>query len=168
MSKEYWHTKTLFIQAWKYKWSYKFNYCIKCWTCNHKHKWNWLCTSCWDKERDKTNKRKEIKQKAWKKWHKTNYIPVIERKKRVKTFDAKTYKKEWRIKNKEALLLKAKAYRMVKKGINCMQININWKYKYLPFETLEEPKTTTSKNYDNFKQNLKDFNILKKYYYERI
>jgi len=165
--KSYWHTWTLFIQAWKYKWSFKFDNCVKCWTCNSKHKWRWLCIKCWDKEREKSPKRKEIKRKARIKYHKKTYTPVIERKKRVKTFDVKKYQKEWRLKNQEALKLKEKAYRMVKKGVQCLKMIINWQEKHFPFEWLiEKPTTTWNKftEYEKRKQQQKEFDILKKYY----
>lgn len=165
--KKYWHTWTLFIQAWKYKWSYKHDYCVVCWKCDFKHKWNWLCTSCWDKKRDNNERRKEIKRKAGLKYHEQNYKPVIERKKRVKSFDAKKYRKEWYNKNIEALKLKAKAYRMMKKGIQCLKMIINWKEKYFPFEWLIEKPTTTwnkFKEYDQWKEQQRQFIILKKYY----
>ena len=136
MSKEFWHTKTLFIQAGKYKWSYKFDHCKECGNCDHKHKGNWLCTRCHDKKRDNNYKRKLIKQKAWKKWHELNYKPVIEPKKKAKNFNLKEYQKQWRKENIDALLLKEKTIRMMKKWKSCLSIMINWKTRYLPFESL--------------------------------
>jgi len=54
-----------------------------------------------------------------------NYKPVIERKKKVKTFCFEKYRKEYYEKNKEVLKLISKAYRLRKKGIKCLEIIIN-------------------------------------------
>lgn len=169
MSKEYGHTWNLFIQRqnWKFKWAYKFEHCIKCWNCNHKHKWNWFCTACFDKERDKDKKRIETKRKAWLKWHKLNYKPVEVKKVIEKTFDREKYIKEWNLKNKEVLKLKWKAYRMRKKWLFCMQMIINWKTIYLPYsEMIEKPTTTwlNFKKYDEWKEQQRQFDLIKNYY----
>lgn len=164
--KKFWHTWTLFIQAWKYKWSYKHDYCIECWKCDFKHKWNWLCTSCWEKKRDNTKRRKEVKRKAWLKRHQNNYQPR-ERKKRESNFDKEKYKKEWYQKNHEAILLKAKADRMRKKWIQVLKMIINWKEKYFPWEwLLEKPITYINnfKKYEERKEQQRQFIILKNYY----
>ena len=167
--KQYWHTKTLFIQRWnwKYKWAYKHNHCIECWKCDFKHKWNWLCTKCRDKKRDLDPKRKQIKKKAWLKYHEKNYKPVIERKKKLKVFDMKSYQKDWRQKNYEALQLKSKAYRMKKKGINVLKMIINWKEKLFPWEWLMEKPTVTwnkFKLYEERKEEQRQFTVLRNYY----
>jgi hypothetical protein len=120
-----------------------------------------------DKERDKNKNRQETKRKAWLKWHRANYKPVEVRKKKIKTFDAKKYQKEWYLENIEVLKLKAKAYRMRKKWLNCMQIIMKWKIKYLPFtELLEKPTTTwwNFKKYNIWKEQQRQFILLKKYY----
>lgn len=172
--KKYWHTKTLFIQTWnwKYKWSYKHEHCIKCWTCNFKHKWRWLCTRCWDKERDKKTSRKLIKKKASENYYDKHLRRNF--KKDIQYFKFRIYnlisrkkekKKEWIEKNKEAILLKGKVYRRLQKWLTCMQVIINWKTRYLPFETLEKPNKFCNDLQKNiWKQNMRDFEILKKYY----
>lgn len=57
----------------KGKWSWKFDRCINCGTTStkgkHRHKGRGLCHSCWDKERDNSAKRQEIKKKAHDKWY---------------------------------------------------------------------------------------------------
>lgn len=167
MSKQFWHTKTLFIQNWKYKWSYKYNYCIECWTCNFKHKWNWLCTSCREKKRDKTKARQETKKKAMLKYYKLNYKPVEIRKKKESNFDTKKYQKQWQIENKEVLKLFARIYKMQKKWLNCIQIIVNGKIRYLPFtEMLEKPVTTNFDNYEKRKKQQIEFEVLRKYYFK--
>ena len=167
--KIYWHTHSLFIQRWnwKYKWSYKHNYCIECWKCDKPHKGLWFCTRCWDKKRDNDPKRKATKLKASQKWQKLNYTPVTERKKRVKIFDMKEYQKEWRQKNYEALQLKSKAYRMKQKGINVLKMIINWKEKLFPWEWLIEKPTVTWKKfklYEEWKEEQRQFTVLRNYY----
>lgn len=169
MSKQFWHTKTLFKQnwTWKFKWSYKFDYCQSCLWVKFKHKGRWLCTACWDKERDKNKNRLETKRKAWLKWHKENYKPVEVRKKKIKIFDLAKYRKEYYEKNIEVLKLKAKAYRMRKKWLFCMQMIIRWKIIYLPFsEMLEKPTTTwlNFKKYDEWKEQQRQFNLIRNYY----
>jgi len=55
------------------KWSWKFDKCRWCETRKkdgkHKHKGRGLCMSCWDKERGKSQKRKQTRRKAWEKWY---------------------------------------------------------------------------------------------------
>ena len=167
--KKYWHTKTLFIQRWnwKYKWSYKYDHCIECGKCDKKHKWKWLCTRCRDKKRDNNQKRKEQKYKAWLKYHQKNYNPVIEKKERIKTFDIKSYRKIRYNKNKELIKLKLKTQRMIKKWLSCMQMIIKWKIYFLPFtEMIEKPCITGNnfKLYNERKEQQKQFILIKSYY----
>ena len=131
---------TKFIQWWKIKWSYKFDKCIICWTCKHKHKGRWLCTSCWDKERIKNPKRKESVLKASKK-HSNKYY----------------------YENRKVLLLLNKTKNRMKSWKPCLQLMVNWQMRYLPFETLQRPKTT-SPEFKIWQQNIKDFQILQEYF----
>lgn len=176
MAKKFWHTWTLFLQNGKYyKWSYKYNHCIECGKCDFKHKWKWLCTSCFDKKRKENPKRKfNLKKQNLKHYFKSRvllFLEKTERKKKQKTFNLEKYKKQWYKQwykeNQEALLLKAKAYRMKRKWIKCLEMIINWKTKYLPFtEIIEKPATTwlNFKKYDEWKEQQRQFDLLKKYY----
>lgn len=166
--KQYWHTKTLFIKAGKYKWSYKYNHCIKCWTCDHKHKWRWLCTSCWDKQRYNTPKRKEVRAKASQRFCEKNRIPRDQWKKMWPKpkwlYNEEEYKKQWYNDNRPALLLMWKAKRLIQSGKPVMQMMIKWKTRYLPFETLEKPKAMTDPRYNQWKKNNEEFQILMRYW----
>lgn len=175
MPKMYWHTKTLFLQNWKYyKWSYSFDHCIICGTCNFKHKWRWLCTSCWDKERKNKRNRKISRKIASAKYSfrrrvnhwlnkitKPKYWPV----RILSEEDKKEYKKSWYEKNKEVMKLISKAYRMEKQWLNPLKIMVNWKTRLLPFTTLEKPKMTTDPKYEEWKKNQNDFLKIKSYYF---
>lgn len=154
--KAYWHTKTLFIQGWKYKWACKYEHCIECWQTKFKHKWRWLCTSCWEKERDKTERRKEVKYKAWHKWHIENKPkkPREEWKKmwpKPTGFDRSEYGKQWYQKNREVILLLNKWKVRKRKWLPVIEIL----GKYIPYINLEKPPTL--KWYDEWKQNQQIF-----------
>lgn len=175
MSKEFWHTWTLFIQAWKFKWSYNYEHCIKCWTVTFKHKWRWLCTSCWEKERDKTKRRQEVKRKAWSKWHKEHYIySDWSKKKWPKPFltkdDKKTYKKEYMRKHRERYKIIKEWKERKEKWLSYLEYNINWKIIYLPFWDLVKPNCTTNNMYlyDEWKEKIRKFNIIKNFYEKTI
>jgi hypothetical protein len=157
--KKYWHTKTLFLQNWKYyKWSYKYNHCIVCGTCNHKHKWKWLCTSCFDKQRYNDPKRIITRKKISNNYYLKSKTDIIKKEKIYNNI------KKYQEKNKEILrLLRLVRYKK-NRWYKIMEYNINWKIKYLPFETLEKPKTHNDKNYNKWQQDIKDFELLKKYY----
>ena len=166
--KVFWHTKTLFLQNGKYyKWSYKHTHCIECGNCNHKHKGNGLCTSCFDKNRANKPNRLISRKKACKKFYEENYEPVIERKKKPKIFTGdveRVYKRKWYDDNRPAMKLKAKIKRRKQKWLPCIVIMIKWKTKYLPFETLEKPAVTTDKWFSQWQKNMKDYDILIAYY----
>lgn len=179
MTKKYGHTWTLFIQRWtkRYKWSYKHEHCIECKWVKFKHKWNWLCTSCHDKKRkQKSDKRKfNLKKQQWKHYYKRRILMFLDKKEKLKTWQKKTdfnekeYKKQWYNQNrKEVLKLIRKTERMLKKWESCLNIIINWKTKYLPFtEMLEKPSTSNLndfKKYDEWKEQWRQFDLLKKYY----
>ena len=140
--KAFWHTKTLFIQGWKYKWSYKYDHCIKCLWVQYKHKWNWLCTSCRDKERANDPKRIETRRKAWLKWHKTNK-PKKPREEWAKMwpkptgFDQKAYQKQWYEENKIYLATLKKWKQFVERWIPC----ISYRGYSLPLADLDKPGT---------------------------
>lgn len=159
MAKIYGITKTFFIEWGIYKWARKYEKCIVCGTCNFKFKWKWYCVSCWDKKRWRTQKRKESKKKSQKKYALNNEKLL----KYKKNWEKEDYKQ-----NREAKCLLAKIYRMRKKWIKLLQININWKIRYLPYESMiEKPNNWQPdywNNYDIRKQQQKDFMILKKYY----
>ncbi len=175
MPKMYWHTKTLFLQNWKYyKWSYSFDHCIVCGTCKFKHKGRWLCTSCWDKERKNKRNRKISRKIAWvkysfrrriKHWLDTKIAPKYWPARILSEEDKKEYKKSWYEKHKEVMKLISKAYRMEKKWLNPLKIMVNWKTRLLPFTTLEKPKMTTDPKYDEWKKNQSDFLKIRSYYF---
>ena len=174
-----WHTKTLFIQWWKYKWSYRYDHCVKCWTCNFKHKGRWLCLSCWDKERNKTPKgyilKKIIQIRYWVRnrishwlntqerkacWNKCYELTQEERKRRKPIYQKNYWKK-----NREIINLKNKIYRRRKKWLPCLIMMINWKERYFPFEGLwEKPKVYWSFKRNIWKEKQNEFEILRKYY----
>lgn len=158
--KKYWHTKTLFLQNWKYyKWSYKYNHCIVCGNCNHKHKWKWLCTSCFDKQRYNDPKRIITRKKISNNYYLKSKTDIIKKERIYNNI------KKYQEKNKEILrLLRLVRYKK-NRWYKIMEYNINWKIKYLPFETLEKPKTHNDKNYNKWQQDIKDFELLKKYYF---
>lgn len=179
--KKYGHTGTLFIQHqnWKYKWSYKYDHCRHCWTCNFKHKWRWLCTSCWDKERAKKKSRILVRRKASKNRYSKHFKknPIIKeiRWKIIKILNQERRKEmnrkrclKWRSKNKEVINIKQRVKTRQKKWLYCMEYRINWKTIFLPFEDLWKPinnlYSKNHKQYEEWKQNMKDFEILKKYY----
>lgn len=159
MSKIYGHTKTLFIEGGKFKWARHYEHCIECWTCNSKYKGNWLCTKCYDKKRYKNPKRKQINYKAAMKWHRKNYKPVIERKKRISTFNKKEYQKKWYEENKQLI-----SYINKWKKINWLEVIFNKKTIKMPFHTLEKPKCTTDPKYGKWKENMKIYLLLKNKY----
>ena len=159
--KAFWHTQTLFIQADKYKWSYKFYHWQECKTCNFKHKWRWLCTSCWDKERANDPKRIEVRQKAWKKWHEIHKPrkPREEWKKmwaKVIWFDHKKYQKEWYNKNKEVISILKKWEVRKRKGLPV----IEYMWKFIPYFDMEKPRDINL--YDSRKENMRIFDLIKK------
>ncbi len=168
--KAYWHTKTLFIQAGKYKWSYKHDHCIECKCVKFKHKWRWLCTSCWEKERDKDPKRKEQKYKAGHKWHTINnpskpreeWKPMWT-KKRLTPEQRKEYQREWARKWSIAINAIRKGATRHKKWLPCVQ----YMDVFLPFETLSKPFesnfTCTEKEYEEWIENIKIFDEVRKY-----
>ncbi len=173
MAKNFWHTKTLFIDSnWKYKWSYKNDFCINCKTCKFKHKWRWLCTSCFEKERKtKSNKRKfNLKKQNTKFYVKSRVLHYLNKKedlrfrKRRSNFNEKEYKKKYYIDNLERLKLQSKTHRRLKKWLPCLKIIVNWKDKFLPFESLDKPSQYNNLNYseeyDEWKEKIRQFDLL--------
>ena len=166
--KIYWHTKTLFLKWNKYKWSYKYEFCIDCKRCDNIHKWNGRCVKCWDKNRNKSEKRK-IKNKltSIKYQYKTRilkWIEQTEKKKKMKVFDEKKYKQEYYQKNKEVLLLIKKWNKLKKLWWEFMYIFIWGKMRILPFKTLKKPKPYNKELYEQWRENIKQFSLLKKYW----
>jgi hypothetical protein len=53
----------------KGKWSWKFDKCVRCGTTKIKHKGRGLCLKCFDKDRDKNDRRRQVKKKAHNKWY---------------------------------------------------------------------------------------------------
>lgn len=166
--KEFWHTKTLFKQWWKYKWSLKYNYCIECKTCDSIHKGRWLCTKCWDKERNKNPKRKLQKYKSHikhydyarifnTKWFRTRIDDILTNYARDKKNQITA-----NLNRKEIWSIKKRIKRRLDKWLPCLKIIINWKIRYLPFEDLIKPKDINL--YEEWKEKDKQFKILKKYY----
>ena len=114
--KQYWHTKTLFIQWNKYKWSFKYDYCISCKWVSKKHKWKWLCTSCFDKKRKENPKRAfNLVKQQWKHYYKTRILMFLEKtehKKKKVNFtkeDFKEYQKEWYQKKQRSYFFRKKS-----------------------------------------------------------
>ena len=66
--------------------------------------------------------------------------------------------------NYERISLQRKVQRRLKKNLPCLKIMINWKERFLPFESLEKPKTSTSSEYEEYKEKLKQFEILTAFY----
>jgi len=141
--KAFGHTKTLFIQWWKYKWACHYDHCIKCLWVSFKHKWNWLCTSCRDKERANDPNRIITRRNASLKWHTTNK-PRKPREEWAKMwpkpkwlFDKKVYQKEWYEKNKVYLVTIKKWKYWQSKWIPC----ISYRGYPLPLQDLDKPWT---------------------------
>lgn len=161
--KKYWHTKTLFIQWWKYKWSFKYEHCISCWKVEKPHKWRWLCTSCWDKERDKNPRRKEVKQKARHKWHVTHkpkkprdeWLPMWP-KRFLTEEDKKKYRAEWYQKWKEPIIILNKGRIWERKWI----ILPKYQWKPIPFDIW--PKTK-EESYEEYKERMRKYELVKSF-----
>ena len=135
MAKIYWHTKTLFKQNWEYYWSYKHNHCIECKKCDFKHRGRWLCSSCREKERSKTEKRKEQKYRACIKRHKKNYnyIPVVKTKKPQTKEEKLEYQKKRYNENKEIIKIIKLWKKLNNQWIKCLQyITEKGKIIYVP------------------------------------
>ena len=176
MSKKYWHTKTLFKKWNKFYWSYKYDFCIKCKTCNFKHKGNWLCDSCFDKERKIKNPKRVINLKKQNLVHYYKkrillFLTKTAHKKKVKNKtpeQIKEYQKQWHKDNSYRISLQKKVARRLKKNLPCLQIIINWKTRHLPFADITKPATTTSKDYLEWKEKRKMFNTLVKFWKKQI
>ena len=178
MAKEYWHTKTLFLQNWKYyKWSYKFDNCQNCWTCDFKHKWRWLCTSCFDKERKVNSKKRlfNLAKQNWKHYYRKRvelFLTKTEHKKKKVNFTKEMqveYKKEWYKKNSERISIIRRWEKRKKKWLPCLEYITSKKTIYLPFEGLEKPWAIFNwehftKEYLEWKENYRQFNIIFNYY----
>ena len=163
--KAYWHTKTLFLQNWKYyKWAYKYNHCIECWNCNHKHKWKWLCTSCRDKARHNKPKRIITLKKANK-----TYLEKAKTDTNIKT-RLRLNVKKYQTKNAEVLRIIRLARYKKNRWYPVMMMIINWKTIYLPFQTLEKPNlyqdNRNKVEYEKWQKNIKDFQLLKEFYWK--
>lgn len=175
--KKFWHTKTLFIQAGKYKWSYKHFHCIVCWMVEYPHKGKWLCTSCFDKERVKNKKRKNKVKLASIKFHiKKRILSKLTAKERVYNEkmtreDRLQYQKEWyqeiKEKNIEIIRLKWKIQRMKKSWKPMLTMRLWWKTCYFPFAWVPEKPfhskfdTQEWKEYETIR---KQYDILYRYY----
>ncbi len=72
--------------------------------------------------------------------------------------------KRYRESHRKINNLRDKAYRLRKKGLKPLQIIIDKKTIDLPFLSLARPSTTTSVDYEKWKQDLKDFEYIKEYY----
>lgn len=164
MAKAYGHTKTLFIQWWKYKWSFKYEHCISCGKVEKPHKWRWLCTRCWDKERDKNTKRKQQKYNVWHKWHITNkprkpreeWKPMGT-KKRITLEQKKEYQRQWYQKWKEAIMILNKWRIWSKKWI----ILPLYKWKPIPFDIW--PRDDKIETYEEYKERVRKFDVVKQF-----
>ena len=168
MAKEYWHTKTLFIQWWKYKWSYKHEHCTECKWVKFKHKGRWLCTSCWDKERANDPNRIETRLNASRKFSEKNRIPLELQKKKWNKWwwtpeDKKAYQKSWYEKWKIAISTLKKWIVRKRKWLPYVE----YKWHPLPFETLGKPfdinVTCTDEQYAKWKSDMLLFEEVKKF-----
>jgi len=152
-----WPNKTLFIQWWKYKWSYKYDHCTECLTCEFQHKGKGLCTRCHDKKRSNNPIRKEQLLKASRKISEKRRIPAeLHKKKWPKPtwFDQKQYHQEWYQKWKEAILLLRKWVVLQKKW----HILPLYKGKPIPFAI-----DRWSDSYEEYKERIRKFEVVKKY-----
>ena len=171
--KAFGHTKTLFIQWWKYKWACHYDHCIKCLWVSFKHKWNWLCTSCRDKERANDPNRIITRRNASLKWHTTNK-PRKPREEWAKMwpkpkwlFDKKAYQKEWYEKNKIYLATIKRWKEWQSKWIPC----ISYRWYPLPLQDLDKPKVQDNmldsidwkKTMNAWKERMKLFDIMRIY-----
>lgn len=149
-----------FVKWWKMKWSYKYDKCIKCNSFNFKHKWHWLCTSCWDKKRDKNTKRKNQKLQAWNKYYEKNKNTDKE-KERLRLVARNYYNK-----NREALKYLQRAKTRIKTWKPCLTLNINDKIISLPFEDLEKPQIYkgNEKLFEEFREKENIIDIIREYY----
>ena len=171
--KNKWHTGTLFMQAWKYKWSYKNDTCIECGSCKFKHKGKGLCVACYDKKRkiDEPKRKFNLAKQGWKHYYKTRVLMFLEKtshkkKKRKKSKeDIRKYKNEWYHKNKEALSLKARVYRRRKKWLPCLQMIVNNKTVYFPFSEISKPtQAFWSPEWQEYAEKRRQYDILREYY----
>lgn len=149
--KAFWHTKTLFIQAGKYKWSYNHDHCTECGTCKFKHKGNWLCTSCTEKKRFKDPKRKLVLEKSNNLWIENNRKQFNEYQKQ--------WHKEYHEKNKEAINLLRAGLRHQKAGKPVIIVM----GKPIPFMELIKPNSTLDPRYAEWKKNDELFLKLKNF-----
>ena len=175
--KRYWHTNTLFIEWWKYKWSRKYDTCVCCKSPKKPHKWNWLCIACFDKQRAKKRKW-ALKRQTWKCYYKNRLLHILttikdpRKKPWVKPtgFNQKEYRKQWYQKNKEIMLLKWEVARRREKGLPCLKAFIKWKEMYFPFENIEKPDTLHSQNpkiweeYEKWRINIEKYDLLYNWY----
>lgn len=162
MAKEYGHTNTLFIQWWKYKWSYKYDHCISCGKVDKPHKWRWLCTRCWDKERDQDPKRKEYKKTKCHEWYVENNPkkPREEWKSKWRKptwFSKKEYQHQWYMKNRDAIWLIRKWEVRRKRWLPTIQIF----WKHIPYFDITKP--IALEWYDEWKKNIELFDKVRKF-----
>lgn len=171
--KKYWHTKTLFIEGWKYKWARKHDCCTSCLSAKKPHKWNWLCIACHDKQRAKKRKW-ALKRQNWKHYYKNRLLHILTtvsdpRKKRWKKptgFNQIEYKKEWYRKNRKVMLLKWEVERRRKKWLPCLEMRVKWKTRYFPFEGIEKPSHTSlnTRTYREYEKLKEKYDLLYNWY----
>lgn len=94
------------------------------------------------------------------------FLEKTSHKKKIKHFDLQEYRKRYYKENKFVLWLLSKAYRLKNSWFPCMKINIDWKIRYLPFDNLEKPNSTTNNMnlYDEWKRKITEFEAIKSYY----
>lgn len=162
--KAFWHTKTLFIQWWKYKWSFHFDHCTQCGKCDKKHKWRWLCSSCWEKDREKSDRRKEQKYQAWHRFSIKKRIPKELQRKKKPIFtreELTVHRKEaytkWYTEWKEAILILRKWQELKKLGI----VLPEYKWKPIPFDIW--PRDDKKEIYEQYKERMRKFDHIKAY-----
>jgi len=129
-------------------WSRKYTECQECKTTNFKFKAKWLCTSCYDKQRFKSPKRKQSLRKSVNKRYYNNQgnEEVLE----VRRAD---YRRHYNNK-REVILLAKKARYKQRNWLPHMIMRVNWIAYPLPFETIN---SQTDEQY-----------VLLKEYYENL
>lgn len=153
--KAYWHTKTLFLRACKYSWSYKHEHCTECGTCDFKHKWNGLCTSCYDKKRAK-----KLDRKLWNRERQLKYMRTSEV---FREYQRKRKREEYS-KYGEAISVLRKWDRWKKSGKKVIEINIKWRYYALPLSQIHKPEWhTEDEKMEQYKEDSRIFESILEY-----
>jgi hypothetical protein len=134
------------------QWSRKYKQCIECNSIKSRHKWNWLCLLCYDKNRNKNSKRIiQNKIRSYKYWYNVRIMQYLYKKR---------HKKSWpkQIRDEKIIPLLKKIWYYKRKWKEMIQINIDWIYEYLPYNEM------VGRKHPDYRQQQKEFELLKKYY----